>query len=91
MAILSHKYYTYSLHYFLVSMELFRVLIAYKTGKKSSRTQQYGKCGGFWTEGISGHLEFNSSFLNETKANLVATHAQIRTPYWLPIVIVFSS
>ena len=39
--------------------------------------------------GVSGHLEFNSSFLNETKADLIATHAQARIFYWLPIAKVF--
>ena len=34
----------------------------------------------------SGHLE---SFLNETQADLVATHGQVRTPYWLPTAKVF--
>ena len=41
--------------------------------------------------GISGHLKFNSSFLNEAKADLIASHAQDRTLYWLPIAKVFSS
>ena len=47
------------------------------------------KSGGFWTEGVSEYFEFNLSFLNEAKANLIAAHTQVRTPYWLPIVKFF--
>ena len=39
------------------------------------------------SNGISGHLDFNSLFLNETKADLVVAHAQVKTSYWLPIAI----
>ena len=34
--------------------------------------------------GISARLEFNSSFLNETNADIVAAQLQVRNPYWLP-------